>query len=249
MLGVDVALKRLKRRAADVETQSRFRQESRMLRRLVHPGIVRTYDCGLYRGTPWFTMELLEGASLRELLEARRGEPFSPRSALRLGAAVAGALVAVHDHDIVHRDLKPSNVFVVRGGGVKLFDFGIAASLQSPLKLTTPEIVMGSPAYLSPERLRTAAPAKPTADLYALGVLLFECLTGARPFSGGPVDRLLERICDEPAPRVRSLAPTVPVALDELVNDLLAKRPEHRPISAAQLKRQLRAIAADLRRD
>jgi len=218
-----------------------------MLRKLVHPGIVRTYDCGLHDGCPWFTMELLDGASIRELLESRRGEPFSARSALRLADAVASALVAVHDHDIVHRDLKPSNVYVAKGGRIKLIDFGIAASLQSPLKLTSVELVMGTPAYLSPERLLSAAPAQPTADLYALGVLLFECLTGVRPFSGGAVDKLLQRIRDKPPPRVRSLVPDVPESLDELVDELLAKKPEHRPPSAAQLRRRLRAIAAETR--
>jgi len=243
-LGLTVALKIVKRATNDQHVEPRFRQEMRMLRKLSHPHIVRTFDFGVFEGRPYCTMELLEGQSVRELLDDRLDEPLPVMLTLDIGEAVADALVAVHEAAVVHRDLKPSNVLVTEDGAVKLMDFGIASSLEDPLGLTTPDLVMGTPAYLSPERLLSSAPARPAADLYALGVLLFECLTGRRPFTGGPLDQLLRRICDEPPPPIRTLNPEAPAGLAELVAELMAKRPEDRPGSASLVLRRLRGLIA-----
>jgi serine/threonine protein kinase len=237
VLGREVAVKVLgEALAGDGLAAERLRREARAAARLGHPGVARVLDLGEDGGRPYLVMELLHGESLAERL-ARAG-PLAPAEAVRVVAAAADALEAAHQAGIVHRDVKPGNVFLTRDGEVKLLDFGIA-SASNEAALTGGGLV-GTAAYLAPERA-LGHDATPAADLYALGVLLYELLAGRPPFAADSQMALaMAHVHGRPVP-LREAAPAVPPALAAACEQALAKDPAARPPSAANFAARLRS--------
>jgi hypothetical protein len=237
VLGREVAVKVLgDALATDRLAALRLRREARAAGRLVHPGIARVLDLGEDGGRPYLVMELLHGESLAARL-ARAG-PLAPAEAVRVVAAAADALDAAHRAGIVHRDVKPGNVFVAGGGDVKLLDFGIASAAGDTA--VTGGDLLGTAAYLAPERV-LGHDATPAADVYALGVLLYELLAGRPPFAGDTGTALaVAHVHAHPAP-LRAVAPQAPPALAAACEHALAKDPADRPPSTAALAALLRS--------
>jgi eukaryotic-like serine/threonine-protein kinase len=239
VLGRRVALKVLvEELAADDRATRRFVREARATARLTHPNVARVYDFGRGGKAPFLVMELLEGETLAARLA---GGPLPPTEAARIAASVADALDAAHQRGIVHRDVKPANVMLTPGGGVKVMDFGIAAAADETHS-TTGSGLYATVSYVSPERV-AGEPATPASDVYSLGAVLYELLSGRPPFSAStPALVARAHLHDQPAP-VRQLAPWVPARLAEAAEAALAKDPARRPSSAAAFAARLRAAA------
>ena len=240
VLGREVAVKVLgEALAGDRRAALRLRREARAAGRLVHPAIAHVLDLGEDAGRPYLVMELLHGESLAARL-ARAG-PLAPAEAVRVVAAAADGLEVAHRAGIVHRDVKPGNVFVTGDGDVKLLDFGIA-SVANEAALTGGDL-LGTAAYLAPERV-LGHDATPAADVYALGVLLYELLAGRPPFAGDSGPALaMAHVHARPAP-LGGVAPGVPPALAAACERALAKDPAARPPSAAAVAALLRSTVA-----
>jgi serine/threonine-protein kinase len=240
VLGRRVALKVLVQELADdARATKRFVREARATAKLTHPNVTRVYDFGRDGDLPYLIMELLEGDTLADRLA---GGPLPPAEAARIGAAVADALDAAHGRGIIHRDVKPGNVLLTPAGEVKVMDFGIAAAADETHS-TTGSGLYGTAAYISPERA-AGQPATPAADVYSLGAVLYELLTGRPPFIGdSPVLVVRAHLHERPRP-VRELAPWVPPRLADACELALAKDPTHRPSSAAALAIRLRAASS-----
>jgi serine/threonine protein kinase len=219
----------------------RFRREAVTAARLAHPGVVATFDTGIDAGTAYIVMELVRGRTLRQLLTDYA--PLEPWLAVAIARQIADAMIHAHQAGLVHRDIKPANVLLTddEWGGlrVKVTDFGIAkAGSGLGGDLTRTGTVLGTPKYLSPEQIQGHEPDA-RADLYSLGVVLFEMLTSAPPFVGTTdMATALAHLNDRP-PRVSSRTRGVPPALDRLVADLLAKDPQRRVPSASALRERL----------
>ncbi|MEZ4413168.1 MAG: protein kinase [Gemmatimonadales bacterium] len=226
---------------ADADTQARFRREALALSRLSHSGIATVFDFDAHEGTSFLVMELVAGGTL----EARVASgPMPLDEVRRIGAAVADALQNAHQNDIVHRDLKPGNVMLTSAGQPKILDFGIAMLLgDAGSKLTRPGMILGSLPYMAPEQL-TGDADSPGSDIYALGVLLFEMLTGRRPFVKERAEALMFEIFGNAPPTVRSLRADVPDDLERLVMACLSKDPTARPASAAVVSAALQGHTA-----
>ncbi|GAA3007599.1 serine/threonine protein kinase PkaE [Kitasatospora albolonga] len=211
----------------DASLRRRFLRECRVTAGLDHPGLVTVFDAGEDDGELYLVMQRVAGLSLADLIAAQ--DPCPLERAVAVAAQLCGALEAVHTAGLVHRDLKPSNVMVREDGRVVLLDLGIATALDpSATRLTLTGVPIGSPAYMAPEQaLATGADRR--SDLYALGCLLHEMLAGRAPFEAPSALGVLRRQVDEPPTPLRELRPEVPVVLEALVLDLLAKRPEDRP--------------------
>ncbi len=228
----DVAVKLLRPELGrDPEFLARFRDEARSAASLSHPNIVAVFDFGEDESGPYIVMELVDGQDLASIL---RGQgPLAPRQAARISAEVAKALQAAHARGLVHRDVKPSNILISRDGRVKVADFGIARAVTES-QLTLPGTTMGSVHYFSPEQVRGEV-ATGASDVYSLGIVLFESLTGQRPFSGdGSAAVALARLTTTP-PRPSALRPAVPPELDRIVQRAMALDPASRYPSAAAM--------------
>lgn len=238
VLGRSVAVKILAPHlGSDPRFVERFRREAHAAARLSHPNVVSVFDLGEDEDTRFIVMELLEGRTLQEVLHDEGSLPV--RRAVDIAVAVAEALGVAHEQGIVHRDVKPANVMLTRTGGVKVMDFGIARALGDHA-LTETAATLGTAAYLSPEQA-AGGRAGPRSDLYALGVLLFEMLTGRPPFAGGsPVAVALQHVQRAPE-RPSSIAPSIPPAVEAVVLRCLAKDPEDRPSSASDMAASLSA--------
>jgi eukaryotic-like serine/threonine-protein kinase len=209
------------------ETLARFRAEARHAAGVSHPGIAQVYDYG-DDGQPFLVMELVAGPSLAGVLA--RG-PLEAGAAMDVAAQAASALGAAHATGLVHRDIKPANLLVGTGGQVKITDFGIAHAAGSA-PLTRAGTLIGTPAYLAPERV-AGKPATPASDLYSLGIVCYECLTGAPPFTGTPVEVALAHQHG----LLPALPAHVPWEVAALVTALTAKDPQARPGTAAEAAR------------
>ena len=224
--------------AADAEFVRRFYQEAESAAKLSHPNIVNTYDVGHQENTYFIVMELVDGPSLAEIIAAdgRLPEPV----AIDYAAQIASGLAYAHRQGLLHRDIKPANVLVTKDDVVKLSDFGIARAVsQHTMALTKPGLVMGSVYYISPEQAQEHE-VHETADLYSLGVVLYQMLTGKLPYTGeSPVTVALKHIGD-PVPTIDVRETGVSPALAAIVNRLLQKKPEHRFQSASELATALR---------
>jgi hypothetical protein len=238
-LGRDVAVKELTlprevSSARREQAVQRALREARAAARLRHPGIVTVHTVVHADGRPWIVMELLPGRSLDQVL--KDGGPLAPRRAAALGAEVLDALSAAHEQGVLHRDVKPANVFLRDDGRAVLTDFGIAA-LAGDASLTRPGALIGSPAYMAPERVR-GEPGGPPSDLWSLGATLYALVEGRVPFGRStPLGVLGAVLTEEPAPS-RLAGPLAPLLLG-----LLDKDPDRRP-GADAVGRELRAIAA-----
>ncbi|NNH22983.1 serine/threonine-protein kinase, partial [Pseudokineococcus marinus] len=238
VLGREVAVKILKEEfTGDPGFLERFRAEARHSAGLSHPNIAGVYDYGEVEGSAYLVMELVPGAPLSDLI-AREG-PMDPLRAVRVMAQAASGLGAAHAAGVVHRDVKPGNLLITPDGDVKVTDFGIArAGDQAPLTRTGQ--VMGTAQYLAPEQAM-GRPALPASDVYALGVVAHEMLTGERPFTGdSQVAVAMAQVNDAPPP----LPDHVPDGVRELVEVCLRKDPARRPADGSQLA----AVAAALGR-
>jgi eukaryotic-like serine/threonine-protein kinase len=237
VLGRDVAVKVLSPQfAADAAFRGRFEREARHVAGLSHPRLVTVFDCGVHGTTPYIVMELVAGKTLRQVLDAVGAIP--PQDAVGIAAAVCEGLAAAHAAGLVHRDIKPANI-LLSGPEVKVLDFGIAR-LDGIAGGTGTQAVLGTAAYLSPEQA-SGQPAGPQADLYALGCVLFEMLTGTPPFSAdSEVGVAYRQVHDDPGPpsaRRRGL----PAQLDWITTRLMAKNPADRPPGAAAARAELLA--------
>jgi eukaryotic-like serine/threonine-protein kinase len=225
----------------DPRSIARFHQEAQILARLQHPNVISVFDTGVDGGDRFIVMELVEGPTLRKLLDTEGR--LAPERAGEIASRLASALGFAHAKAVIHRDVKPSNVLLPPDGGVKLADMGIAR-LLSPEALTATLSVRGTALYISPEQVRGDR-VDPRADLYSLGCVLFEMLTGRTPFEGD-LAALSYAHTHTPAPRVRSINPAVPAAMDELVAAMLEKDPAQRPPTGEEVERSL---AAAMRHD
>ena len=210
----------------------RFAAEARLLAGLSHPGLVTVHDVGLDGDEPFLVMHLVDGPTLREVLD--RG-PIDPVPVARIGARLADVLAYIHAHDIVHRDIKPSNVLLDEHGDCHLADFGVARAL-SAIHLTTTGEFVGTAAYLAPEQV-TDIEVGPGADIYALGLLLLECLTGVVEYHGTTVETALARL--HRPPRIPG---ELPASWRSLLTAMTARDPATRP-DATHCADVLRAIA------
>ena len=250
VLGRQVALKFLPEKfGSDSAALDRFLWEARAASSLNHPSICTIYDIGEQEGRPFIVMELLEGHNLRA--ELSKGRPDSPR-AVDIGLRVLEALEAAHALGIVHRDIKPENIFLTHEGRLKLLDFGLAKLAQGeawaqladpggPTALTMPGVVVGTIHYMSPEQVR-GEEIDPRSDLYSLGVVLYEMLTGAVPGRGGTPALVFDAILNQPPAPPSSLNPAVPPLLDAILLRSLRKRREQRYGTAADMAAELREV-------
>jgi len=239
--GEDVLLRRpvaikLLRNDGDPRSVARFEQEAQILAGLQHPNVVTVFDTGVDDDDRFIVMELVDGPTLRELLDGEGR--LAPERAAEIASGLASALGFAHGHDVIHRDVKPSNVLLPPDGGVKLADMGIAR-LLTPEALTATLSVRGTARYISPEQARGDRVDR-RADLYSLGCVLFEMLTGRTPFEGD-LAALSYAHAHTPAPRVRSIDPAVPAAMDKLVAALLEKDPADRPQTGDDVRASLEA--------
>ncbi|WP_240645818.1 Stk1 family PASTA domain-containing Ser/Thr kinase [Georgenia sp. SYP-B2076] len=228
--------------AESADFVARFRREARAAARLSHPGIVAVHDQGIAGEASYLTMELVDGPNLRTLLRERGSLPLG--EALDIVDRVLDALASAHRAGVVHRDIKPENVLIAPGGRPKLADFGLARAVSETTAATT-GTVLGTVAYLAPE-IVTDGRADPRSDVYAVGVLLYELITGSQPFVGeAPIQvAFLHVNSSVPAPSVR--VPWLPVEVDELVAALAARDPDERPWDAGAARALLRRTVAAL---
>nr|HEX4314281.1 serine/threonine-protein kinase [Kofleriaceae bacterium] len=253
----EVALKFLNaEHTSTPEIIGRFLQEARSAAKIAHPGIVTVFECAQVNdpasaanGAAYIAMERLDGESLTERL-ARSGK-LAPQSAMEIGRQVAAALDAAHRAGIVHRDLKPDNIYlvpdpaVVTGERVKVLDFGIAklGRTASSSVQTQSMMVFGTPRYMSPEQCKSAAHVDARSDIYTLGCILFELVCGVAPFDGTPGELIGRHVFVE-APSVQGLVPDAPPHLVALIARMLAKEPDARPQTMAEVQRALESGGA-----
>jgi serine/threonine protein kinase len=220
---------------------ARFEREMEVLKQLRHPNIVRLIATGRYRKVvPFYVMEYIQGESLDRVLQ--RKTLFSWEEVVELGRQLCAALRHAHDKNIIHRDLKPSNLMVTTDGTVKLTDFGIAKDLDLTA-LTGANCTVGTAAYMSPEQCRGERTLSHKSDLYSLGVVFYELLTGEKPFKRQTTMDMFMAHVNEPPPRPSKVAADIPVWLDNLVVQLLEKKPDQRPFDAVMVGHSLKEVA------
>ena len=236
--------------AADPDRLKRFQREAQAVAALNHPNVVTIYSVEETNGVPFLTMELVDGATLDEMIP-QRGMDLA--RLLQLAIPLADAVGAAHDHGIVHRDLKPSNIMVARDGRVKVLDFGLAklrpepsshleASAVTIEKLTSAHTVLGTAAYMSPEQAE-GRPVDQRSDMFSLGILLYHVATGKQPFAGDtPMSVLSAIIKDTPAPAA-TINPRISPDLERIIRRCLAKDPSRRYQSAIDLRNDLEDLA------
>src|SRR5262245_13789535 len=237
-LGRVVALKMILHGGhAGEEVRQRFLSEARAAASIQHPGIVQVYGFGTHEGLAYFALEYCPGGSLASRLG---GTPLPPEEAARLIAQIARAMQAAHERGVIHRDLKPANVLLDATDQPKVGDFGLARRLEDE-RMTHTGAVLGTPSYMAPEQASGDKVVGPAADVYALGAMLYECLTGRLPFKGASaMDTLYQVLHAEPTPP-RQVNPTVPRDLETVCLKCLRKDPAQRYTTAA-------ALADDLER-
>ena len=232
-LGREVALKVLPRDMHDnSEAVTRFLRESTAIARLDHPNIVRFHEMGSYKGRLFFTMELVEGTTLKAIAE--REAPLSLRRASRYVAEIARALQAMDSIGLVHRDVKPENVLITADDRLKLIDFGLVR-IRDTAGITSQDDVLGTPYFMAPEYIKAPGIPDIRYDLYALGVTWFHLLTGEYPFDGKNAAHVMEKHLRCPIPKVTHFQPGVPPLAERIIERLLQKEPEQRVQSPQEL--------------
>ena len=250
MLRRPMALKVVRPKLAASRTAlHRLQREARAASRLSHPGIITIHDLGVSNGIVYFAMEYLDGDTVDQLIE--RDGRLTPKRSIRLAAEVCDALAVAHRNGVVHRDIKPPNIMVTSDGAggerAKLLDFGVAVTANcDELSLLPGNRTMGTPKYLSPEQAR-GAEVDGRSDIYSLGVVLYEMLTGAAPFEHQDIEKLLRMHLKREPPPIRPRLSDLPCRdeLERLVSRCLEKLPERRYQSAGELAAALRALRTD----
>jgi serine/threonine-protein kinase len=223
------------------EIKERFFREAEIAGRLSHPSIVTIYDVGEDRDLTYMAMELLQGEDLDKFINKEDLLPFM--KVLDVTAKVADALGFAHSCDVIHRDIKPANIMLLKEGGVKVTDFGIAKALSS--SRTRTGVILGTPNYMSPEQIM-GQKIDARSDIFSLGVLLFQLLTGELPFRGDNLSSLLYQITQVRHPSVREYNPKVPKACGQIIDRALAKKPEERFKNASDMARVIRLLVAKI---
>ncbi len=241
--------------AQDTDRLRRFEQEARVVGGLNHPNILAVYDTGTHNGSPYLVSELLEGQSLRQHME---GSSLPQRKAIDYGMQIARGLAAAHEKGVVHRDLKPDNIFVLNDGRIKILDFGLAKlfreesfgsatpelqTVDHPQSGTTPGQVLGTVGYMSPEQVRGQATDHRT-DIFALGAILYEMLTGKRAFKRDSSVETLNAILKEEPAELQEVIPNLTPGLDRVVRHCLEKNPAQRFQSASDIAFDLDTISS-----
>jgi tetratricopeptide (TPR) repeat protein/predicted Ser/Thr protein kinase len=259
-LGREVAIKFL--RADEPEQEqwlARFEREARLASALKHPHICTIHELGEHNGRPFIVMELLEGRTIKQMLE---NGPLPVAAVVEFAVQIAEALVAAHERDIVHRDIKPANLFVTHGDRLKVLDFGLAKLAAQPLttgmpardvaprrgagpEVTTTGATVGTAAYMSPEQA-TASTIDARTDLFSFGSVLYEMVTGKRAFPGDSAPLVLQRLIAGDVIPVRSLAPGVPSGLERIIHRALQNEKSKRYQTAAEMLADLRALAREM---
>ena len=245
--GEHVAVKVLHQHLAnDEDICSRFDREARAAARLNHPNCVKIESYGLLDdGRRFIAMEFVDGENLEQVLKANG--PLAAKEVIRAGIEIAEALHAAHVQDVIHRDLKPANILLERGDlsqmRLRVCDFGIAKILNSSTNSyqTMSGMVCGTPDYISPEQAR-GLPLDGRSDLYSLGILMFELLTGRPPFSGKNALELMNQHIRIEAPSIRKKRPEIPESLDTFILGLLSKKPKDRPTDASEVVETLKSM-------
>ncbi|MEO5837386.1 MAG: serine/threonine-protein kinase [Acidimicrobiales bacterium] len=233
----DVAIKLLyPDLAREPETSARFQQEAQLAARIHHPNAVAIFDTGVHDGQPFIVMECLPGETLATRIAAH---PLPVDEVCEIGAQLLGALADAHTRGVLHRDIKPSNLLLTPTGSVKVADFGIATEADRH-SLTSVGFVVGTLAYLAPERLR-GVPATAQSDIYAAGGVLYESLTGHKPFGGTTAAEILDQITHGSLTDIASLRPDINPAVAQVVLRALAKEPAARFASASEMATALAA--------
>ncbi|OBK72236.1 protein kinase [Mycobacterium sp. 1274761.0] len=238
-----VALKVMDSRyAGDTQFLTRFQREARAVARLKDPGLVAVYDQGIDGQHPFLVMELIEGGTLRELL-VERG-PMPPHAVAAVLHPLLGGLAVAHREGLVHRDVKPENVLISDHGEVKIADFGLVRAIADA-KITSTSVILGTAAYLSPEQVSTGD-ASPASDVYAVGILTYELLTGTTPFHGDTALTVAYQRMDHDVAPPSAVIGGVPSQFDELVLRATARRPADRYRDADEMAAELESIVEEL---
>src|SRR3954454_2240979 len=238
-----VALKIMDSRySGDSQFLTRFQREARAVARLKDPGLVAVYDQGIDGHHPFLVMELVEGGTLRELL-VERG-PMPPHAVASVLAPVLSGLSVAHHQGLVHRDVKPENVLISDGGDVKIADFGLVRAMAEA-KITSTSVILGTAAYLSPEQVSTGD-AGPRSDVYGVGVLAYELLTGDTPFKGDNALSVAYQRMDHDVPPPSAAIAGVPAQFDDLVACATARDPDGRYADAQEMGAELESIVEEL---
>ena len=219
------------------DVRARFKREAHSAGRLSHPNIVTIFDYGEHEGAPYIAMDLMTGEELARSLES--GARMALPQVVRVMEQLLSALAYAHESGIVHRDIKPSNVFVLRDGTIKMVDFGLARIEAS--NLTETGALLGTPAYMSPEQF-LGLPVDARSDIFSAGVMLYQMLTGDRPFSGSP-STIMQKVLRQDPVEPSVLNPTLSAAWDDLIKRALAKKPDDRLQSARQFADYMRLVS------
>ncbi|MFB3739284.1 MAG: Stk1 family PASTA domain-containing Ser/Thr kinase, partial [Candidatus Velamenicoccus archaeovorus] len=240
VLGRPVAIKVLSPHfAEDLNFVARFRREAQAAARLNHPNLVGVYDTGSDDGVHYIVMEYVDAKTLADYLAG--GGRIMPDRAIELAEAVCRALSVAHTHGVIHRDVKPANIMVTPRGEVKVTDFGIARMTEGGDTVAQTAAVLGTASYLSPEQAR-GEPVDPRTDIYSLGVVLYEMVTGQPPFSGDtPVAVASKHVLEQPKPPSK-LNADVPPALDAVIMKALAKNRANRYQTAEEMRQDLERV-------
>ncbi len=218
---------------------ARFERELEILKKLKHKNIVQCFGGGKHGNQRFYAMELIEGGTLADLLRDRGRIPWE--ETIHHARQICAALEYAHEHGIIHRDLKPGNLMLAKNGVVKLGDFGVAQDVNAT-GLTATGKTVGTFAYMAPEQIRGSPPVSHKTDLYALGCVLYELLTGKPPFEGDTPAKVFYQHLEQPPERVATVALDCPIWLDRLVNQLLEKDPDKRPWDASTTAQALREV-------
>ena len=238
--GQAVALKRLLPMvASNALIVRRFEREMLILEKLSHPNIVQYYGGGKDGDHLFYAMEVVSGGTMKQLLSCYGSLTW--QEAVACGTQLCSALQHAHNHGILHRDLKPANLYISEAGELKLGDFGVARDLGEA-DITASGLTVGSHAYMSPEQITGKRDISGKTDLYALGCLLFEMVTGRTPFLGDNFAQLFEQHLRKEPPNIRDFVPNAPPELEHLITSLLAKDPEQRPFNARNVQATLLKI-------
>jgi eukaryotic-like serine/threonine-protein kinase len=222
--------------SADDDYVDRFRDEARTAARLTHPNIVAVFDTGSDQGDAYLVMEWVDGPTLSQVI--RSDGPLGIERACRIGADIAAGLAYAHEHSVTNRDVKPSNVLIAPTGHAKVTDFGIAKVPEKSTVETLPGVVLGTPAYLSPEQL-TGRPADSRSDVYGLGAVLYEMVTTNKPFVGDTPAEVAGNVLHSRPARPSTINPNVPASFERILSKALARDPDARYQTAGELRADL----------